>query len=80
MAEDEPLYAHHLAKRPDLFRPYREDLLKAQNSNGEEVFERLCKGTGRRHYSGIVVGMGIALTLAGQPRSDATAIAPTHEM
>jgi hypothetical protein len=43
-AIDEPLYAHHLTQRPALFRPYREELLKAQDPNGAAVLDRLCKG------------------------------------
>jgi hypothetical protein len=43
-AVDEPLYAHHLTKRPALKRPYRDALLKAQSNDGEQVVEELCKG------------------------------------
>eukprot|EP00750_Incisomonas_marina_P019570 INCI3580.5.p1 GENE.INCI3580.5~~INCI3580.5.p1 ORF type:complete len:608 (-),score=109.08 INCI3580.5:213-2036(-) len=43
-AVDEPLYAHHLSKRPNLFRPYRAELLAAQNSDGQQVLAELCRG------------------------------------
>ena len=43
-AVDEPLYAHHLQKRPDLFRPYRDELLQAQNPDGEVVLAQLRSG------------------------------------
>lgn len=44
VAVDEPLYAHHLSKRPNLFRPYREELLAVQDSDGEKVLLGLCRG------------------------------------
>jgi hypothetical protein len=36
---DEPLYASWLIKNPQVFRPYREELLQAQNTNGNEVLQ-----------------------------------------
>lgn len=38
---DEPLYAHWLAKYPHVYRPYREELLKAQDTNGNNVLKML---------------------------------------
>lgn len=38
---DEPLYAYWLANNPDVFRPYREQLLKAQKYDGNEVMKDL---------------------------------------
>lgn len=34
---DEPLYAHHLVAKPELVRPYRDQLLKEQKHDGNEV-------------------------------------------
>ena len=38
---DEPLYAHHLRLHPALFRPYREQLLRAQCPDGAAVARAL---------------------------------------
>lgn len=38
---DEPLYAHHLVQCPKLFRPYRAELLRAQDSDGARVLAEL---------------------------------------
>jgi branched-chain amino acid aminotransferase group I len=34
---DEPLYAHHLRSCPSVYRPYRDELLRAQPAEGEAV-------------------------------------------
>eukprot|EP00051_Salpingoeca_urceolata_P029203 m.489231 g.489231 ORF g.489231 m.489231 type:complete len:569 (+) comp26517_c0_seq1:88-1794(+) len=41
---DEPLYAHHLSKNSHLDRPYKEELLKAQNPDGNEVVKSVIMG------------------------------------
>jgi len=38
---DEPLYAHWLAKHPHVYRPYRDELLQAQDTNGNNVLRML---------------------------------------
>lgn len=43
MVIDEPLYAHWLARNPDIFRPYRDELLQAQDSDGARVMENMHK-------------------------------------
>lgn len=40
---DEPLYAHYLHRFPEIHRVYRDELLKVQNINGEEVLDNLGK-------------------------------------
>jgi hypothetical protein len=38
---DEPLYAFWLSKNPYIYRPYRDELLKAHNTDGNEVLKEL---------------------------------------
>jgi len=44
LAVDEPLYAHHLQKCPELYRPYRKQLLAEQTTDGAAVLAKLCEG------------------------------------
>ena len=39
--KDEPLYAHHLTQCPAIFRPYREELMRAQEADGAKVLAEL---------------------------------------
>lgn len=41
---DEPLYAHHLRLNPHLQRPYKEELFKSQNADGNAVVRELILG------------------------------------
>lgn len=41
---DEPLYAHHLHKCPELQRPYKEALMAAQDSDGDAVVRDIIMG------------------------------------
>jgi hypothetical protein len=46
---DEPLYAHYLANiNPAAFRPYREEVLKVQDSNGDAVVRDIILGPAQR--------------------------------
>lgn len=66
LAVDEPLYAHHLTQRPDLFRPYRDELLQAQDKDGAAVLKKLCEGSSTasllfaKHMSKQTVGLDVA--------------------
>ena len=40
MQVDEPLYAHYLNRNPAAFRPYRDKVLAAQNTDGNAVVRR----------------------------------------
>eukprot|EP00052_Salpingoeca_macrocollata_P020547 m.172963 g.172963 ORF g.172963 m.172963 type:complete len:566 (+) comp21289_c0_seq6:2045-3742(+) len=41
---DEPLYAYHLARHPELQRPYREELFKSQSTNAADVIRDIILG------------------------------------
>ena len=41
IAFDEPLYAHYLANNPNLFRPYREELMKSSETDGNQVIRNI---------------------------------------
>ena len=46
---DEPLYAHYLANiNPSAFRPYRDEVLKAQNNHGDSVVKDLILAPSQR--------------------------------
>ena len=45
---DEPLYAHFLTENPQLFRPYREELLASMECDGNEVMRGLEKLSDKR--------------------------------
>ncbi len=38
---DEPLYAYWLKRNPDVTRPYKEELFKAQSSDGNQVLKNI---------------------------------------
>jgi hypothetical protein len=44
---DEPLYAAHLAKNPQFYRPYRDELLRSQCTDGNEVLSLLHSTAGK---------------------------------
>jgi hypothetical protein len=45
---DEPLYAAYLKKYPHYFRPYRDELMKAQNTDGDSVIAAMHSATGKK--------------------------------
>jgi Sulfotransferase domain len=45
---DEPLYAHYLAQNPQLFRPYRDELLGKMENDGNVVMKGLDKTSEKR--------------------------------
>jgi hypothetical protein len=47
MVLDEPLYASWLARNPNVFRPYRDELLRKQNIDGNKVMEDIYKLEGK---------------------------------
>ena len=45
---DEPLYASYLNKNPSMYRPYRDELLAAAATDGNEVMRRMLSGADAR--------------------------------
>ena len=63
---DEPLYAAHLSRNPQLFRPYRQDLLACSDCDGESVIRNLPQ---KSNGKSIVVAKHIAKQVEGISRT-----------
>ena len=68
---DEPLYAHFLAQNPSLFRPYRDELLKSMETDGNIVLKGLDGISDKRvivvkHMTKFVSGLDKSLYMTGQ--------------
>jgi len=62
---DEPLYASYLAQNPSIYRPYRDELLAAQDSDGDAVMQRLMNVSVGSDEPKIVVAKQIAKQTVG---------------
>jgi Sulfotransferase domain len=68
---DEPLYAHFLAQNPSLFRPYRDELLKSMETDGNIVLKGLDSISAKRvivvkHMTKFVSGLDKTLYMTGK--------------
>lgn len=66
---DEPLYAHWLNRNPLVFRPYREELLRQHNCNGNSVMNELHSEGNHLDDKPILLVKQIAKQYAGVDKS-----------
>jgi branched-subunit amino acid aminotransferase/4-amino-4-deoxychorismate lyase len=66
---DEPLYAHWLNRNPLVFRPYREELLRQHNCNGNSVMKELHSEGNHPDYKPILLVKQIAKQYTGVDKS-----------